>query len=514
MSCVPCDGDGDETCANCGKLGSDTVKLKTCTACRLVKYCGVDCQRAHRKQHKKACKQRAAELKDERLYSQGHVRPEGHFCPICTLLIPLPMDSHSLLMACCMKRVCKGCVMAFENCGMTDCPFCRTPKPGNDAEILAMVQARVAKKDPAAINNLGQNYFQGMLGLQKDTRKAVELWTEAAELGSIEALCNLGVVYNDGEGVQQDKAKAVEFYEKAAMQGHVMSRCKLGAIEAKERNWDRAVRHWTISAKMGDFDSVDLIKAAFEAGLATKEQYADALKGYHDAVKDMKNWNKKGLHRFDPICHATNQHKYRKLLLVEWLRKRMNGEMTCTAALINTLLKGNAILQIGTTKIRTKTMIGKWEGDEWEGMEPARVIDDLELGLLLDLDAGTLSVFKDGRKLGLMKKGLAGTYCWFIYQCLDPYHLGGAMDPHQGSGLGRGPERHKLTPHRSEAEVAKIRISRGHRWLSGHDPIRIHVIGHSRGVAGSSKGDCGRARVHDGRLGTSRRCGGSDLSLG
>ena len=73
MSCVPVavdDADeSGETCANCGKHGSDTVKLKNCTACRLVKYCGVDCQKAHRKQHKTVCKQRAAELEDNRLYS-------------------------------------------------------------------------------------------------------------------------------------------------------------------------------------------------------------------------------------------------------------------------------------------------------------------------------------------------------------------------------------------------------------------------------------------------------------
>ena len=62
MSCfrvpaVPAiDSDGrNVACANCGKHGSDTVKLKDCAACRLVKYCGVDCQRAHRKQHKRAC---------------------------------------------------------------------------------------------------------------------------------------------------------------------------------------------------------------------------------------------------------------------------------------------------------------------------------------------------------------------------------------------------------------------------------------------------------------------------
>ncbi|EJK55430.1 hypothetical protein THAOC_24839 [Thalassiosira oceanica] len=248
MRCVPCEGDGDETCANCGKLGSDAVKLKNCTACRLVKYCGVDCQRAHRKKHKKACKQRVAELKDEQLYSQGHERPEGDFCPICTL-----------------------------------------PIPRNSSDALARIQKRVAKKDPAAIYFLAQKYFFGRLGLQKDMRKAVELFTEAAELGSIGALFNLGLSYFHGEGVQQDNAKAAHFWTKAAMQGHVESRYNLGFLEGKKGNHDRAVRHWLISAKMGEECSLESIKEAFMAGLATKEQYAEALKGYQDAVEEMKS---------------------------------------------------------------------------------------------------------------------------------------------------------------------------------------------------------------------------------
>ncbi|EJK56285.1 hypothetical protein THAOC_23867, partial [Thalassiosira oceanica] len=70
MSCRPVrqESSSGEACANCGKQGSDTIQLKNCAACRLVKYCGVDCQRAYRKLHKKACKQRAAEFKDEQLY--------------------------------------------------------------------------------------------------------------------------------------------------------------------------------------------------------------------------------------------------------------------------------------------------------------------------------------------------------------------------------------------------------------------------------------------------------------
>merc|ERR1719443_1257969 len=179
MSCKRVDresGSG-KACANCGKLGSDAVKLKNCTACLLVKYCGVDCQRAHRKQHKKACKQRAAELKDEQLYSQGRERHEWDFCPICLLAVPLPTDQHSRFNACCMKRICNGCNLAAMKRGMNDCPFCRTPDPDNDAALLSMIQARVTKKDPAAISLLGQKYLNGELGLQQDQRKAVELWT-------------------------------------------------------------------------------------------------------------------------------------------------------------------------------------------------------------------------------------------------------------------------------------------------------------------------------------------------
>ncbi|EJK45413.1 hypothetical protein THAOC_35971 [Thalassiosira oceanica] len=258
MSCVPVvvDDDGVEACANCGKHGSDNcgkegsaaVKLKSCTACRLVKYCGVDCQKAHRKQHKKACKKRAAEIKDEQLYRQGRERPEGDFCPICTLPIPLPMDEHGVFNTCCMKRICNGCDMAAKDRGMFDCPFCRTRYPDNDEGMLPMIQSRVEKKDPAAICFLGEKYYYGHLGLQQDMRKAVELWTEAADLGSIEALYFIGNAYAFGEGVEQDEAKAAEFHTKAALQGDVESRIKLGCHEAFLGNHNRALGQFLISA--------------------------------------------------------------------------------------------------------------------------------------------------------------------------------------------------------------------------------------------------------------------------
>ncbi|EJK57729.1 hypothetical protein THAOC_22194, partial [Thalassiosira oceanica] len=77
--------------------------------------------------------------------------------------------------------------------------------------------------------------------------------------------------------------------EKAAMQGCPLSRHKLGCVEGQKRNHGRALRHFLISAKMGYKDSPERIKDMFMAGIATKEQYAEALKGYQDAVEEMKS---------------------------------------------------------------------------------------------------------------------------------------------------------------------------------------------------------------------------------
>ncbi|EJK54241.1 hypothetical protein THAOC_26158, partial [Thalassiosira oceanica] len=57
-----------------------------------------------------------------------------------------------------------------------------------------------------------------------------------------------------------------------------------------------------------------------------------------------------------------------------------------------------------------------WENDEvdyeWEGMESCQSGDTV--GMLLNLDEGTLTVYKDNRRLGVMKAGLSGPYCWYV----------------------------------------------------------------------------------------------------
>ena len=51
------------------------------------------------------------------------------------------------------------------------------------------------------------------------------------------------------------------------------------------------------------------------------------------------------------------------------------------------------------------------EWEQWEGMEPCHSGDTL--GMLLNLDDETLTVYKNNRRLGLTKDGLSGAYCWY-----------------------------------------------------------------------------------------------------
>ncbi|EJK52803.1 hypothetical protein THAOC_27888, partial [Thalassiosira oceanica] len=165
----------------------------------------------------------------------------------------------------------------------------RTAIPTDDASVLAMVRKRVSKDDAAAINHLAQQYYYGELGLTKDVPRAIELWTEAAELGSVNAHHHLGVMYYDGEVVEEDKPRGIRHWQQAALKGNAQSRHNLGAVENINGNHQLAAQHYMISAKMGCEQSLNCIQLMFMKGHATKAQYAEALLGYRDAVEETKS---------------------------------------------------------------------------------------------------------------------------------------------------------------------------------------------------------------------------------
>jgi hypothetical protein len=273
-------------CANCGKAAVDNIKLKICTACKLVKYCSIDCQRNHRKQHKKACKKRMAEIRDDKLFTQPD---ESHYgeCPICCLPLPLD-DKKSGIYTCCGKRVCYGCSYANQIREMEQglaqrCPYCRELVPGTVEEMDQNRMKRVKAKDPVALFQMGAKCHE-----KGDFEGAVEYYTKAAALGNMNAHHSLSIVYRNGQGGDEIK-KYTHHMEEAAIGGHPDARVNLGANAWNSGRYEIAVKHYIIAANLGDNEALERVKEGFARGYVSKENYEAALRGHQAAIDATKS---------------------------------------------------------------------------------------------------------------------------------------------------------------------------------------------------------------------------------
>ena len=228
-----------------------------------------------------------ANLHDEELFKQP---PPKEDCPIC--MLPLPSLCRGFKYnSCCGKIICSGCIYAVAIRDKEDkCPFCRTPVPNSDEEMIKQYNKRMEVDNDEAIYNLACCYDDGMHGLPKDHAKALELWHRAAGLGNALAYCNIGVAYHAGNGVERDEKKAEYYYELAAMGGDVVSTYNLGIIEHHARsNWERALKHYMIAVEFGYTRSLEEIKQMFMHGYATKDEYAKALRAYQATLVEIKS---------------------------------------------------------------------------------------------------------------------------------------------------------------------------------------------------------------------------------
>jgi TPR repeat protein len=144
---------------------------------------------------------------------------------------------------------------------------------------------RVEANDAGAIYALGNSYHHGLNGFQQDHTKAIELYSRAAELGFSKAHCDLSNVYYEGGDMKNAKFHS----EAAAMAGHEVSRYNLGGLEAKSRNMERAVKHWTIAASAGSYHAMHKLRTLFEQGFVSRESIDTALAAYNSCCAEMRS---------------------------------------------------------------------------------------------------------------------------------------------------------------------------------------------------------------------------------
>ena len=305
-------------CDNCGKEGSDVTNI--CNKCKNATYCNAACKKKHRHKHKKECEEYlrlaaekhdeelriAAELHDIELFKQ---LPQKEDCSICFVRLPT-LKQGKTYMNCCGKIICNGCIYApvYDNHGNEvdnqKCPFCRTPTPTKDEEMIKRYKKRVELNDAYAIYTIGVYYREGSNGFPQSFAKALELYHRAVELGYTEAYTSIGYAYDHGRGVEVEKKKAIYYYELAAMGGDEAARHNLGIKEAKAGNEGRALKHFMVAARDGYAKSLENIKLMYSYGRATKEDYMTALQSYQAYLEEIKSKQR------DEAAAADDQYRY------------------------------------------------------------------------------------------------------------------------------------------------------------------------------------------------------------
>ena len=142
----------------------------------------------------------------------------------------------------------------------------------------------VDKGNAEAIKFLGAKYY-----LVKDVPRTIELWTEAAKLGSLAAHYQHGFIFHYDHGVEEDKPRGTHHWQQAAMKGHVQSRHHLGITILNIKKLSSCRAALDDICQTGFENPLNGIKAMSKGGLATKAQYAVALLGYRETVEEMKS---------------------------------------------------------------------------------------------------------------------------------------------------------------------------------------------------------------------------------
>jgi TPR repeat protein len=91
----------------------------------------------------------------------------------------------------------------------------------NYDEALRWLRRAAAHGSVAAMNNLGVAYDNGM-GVKIDFKEAADWYRQAAERGDALGEANLGQLYFDGRGVAYDPVQAYKWFKLSAAQGNVM----------------------------------------------------------------------------------------------------------------------------------------------------------------------------------------------------------------------------------------------------------------------------------------------------
>ena len=155
----------------------------------------------------------------------------------------------------------------------------------------------MANEVPEAIYHLGLQYqIGGHLGLVKNERKAAKIYKRAIELGSVNAMGNLGYMYLNGLGVKFDRKKALQLFRLAAERGGALDQFNVALTLDQDDKCEEAIGWYRLSADQGFTEAEETLGRYYREGARGVELDLDKAnfwitravgKGHEGAIEEL-----------------------------------------------------------------------------------------------------------------------------------------------------------------------------------------------------------------------------------
>lgn len=133
-----------------------------------------------------------------------------------------------------------------------------------------------------------KNYQNGTGGFNKDMKKALSLYMQAANQGHAKSMTDVGWMNENGFGTSRNYHVALEWYQKAADKGESMAMNNLGWMytngTAVEQNYKKAIHYYKKAIALGESLSMTNLGWMYETGKGVATNYYEAFKYYKQAA--------------------------------------------------------------------------------------------------------------------------------------------------------------------------------------------------------------------------------------
>ncbi len=159
--------------------------------------------------------------------------------------------------------------------------------PNNKGVSVEKVKALADNGNANAQLTMGKIYFEGLVGVKQDYRKAFRYFAKAANAGSPEGMYNVAICYHGGYGVRGgvNLDKALTWYRHAADRGVKEAQIKFAVWAESQGKAEEAFKYYKMLADAGDPNYMYQIGLCLLNGYGAPADPQGAVKYFYDAAR-------------------------------------------------------------------------------------------------------------------------------------------------------------------------------------------------------------------------------------